>query len=106
MRLPLFVLCCILLSAGLACALTLPMAETELNIAILSATEQVVDKIPLPRQADAFRREFAAKLRNGRADRKDYENCKKGIEALELPEHKRPFYLQLAEYHRYLPTTK
>ena len=86
MRLPLFALCCLLLSNGFARALALPMAETELDMGI-PATAPVVDKkpVPLPRRADVFRKEFALKLRKGRAERKDYDDGQKGIETLERP---------------------
>ncbi|MDR2756085.1 MAG: hypothetical protein LBC20_10285, partial [Planctomycetaceae bacterium] len=49
---------------------------------------------------DKFRKEFSFKIRRGTALRKDYDACKNGLEQLELPEHKQPFYVLLALYHR------
>ena len=97
MKPSLFALCCLLLSNGFVRAPALPMAETELDMGI-PATAPVVDKkpVPLPRRADVFRKEFALKLCKGRAERKDYDDCRKGIETLERP----PFCLHLAEYYR------
>jgi hypothetical protein len=63
--------------------------------------EVSVDKIPpLSVQADKFRKEFSFKIRCGTAIRKDYDACKNGLEQLEIEEHKQPFYLLLAHYHR------
>ncbi|MDR0609955.1 MAG: hypothetical protein LBG58_07595, partial [Planctomycetaceae bacterium] len=55
---------------------------------------------PLSVKADKFRKDFSFKIRHGTAVRKDYDKCKNGIEQLEFPEHKQPFYLLLAHYHR------
>ena len=87
MRLSLFALC-LLLCVG---AFALPTTEPQRNIEISMATYT-----PLPRRADVFRKEFALKLCKGRAERKDYDDCRKGIETLERP----PFCLHLAEYYR------
>jgi hypothetical protein len=57
-------------------------------------------RVPLPDDANKFRREFSLKIRRGTAIRKDYDKCKNGLERLELSEHKQPFYLLLALYHR------
>ncbi|MDR0608616.1 MAG: hypothetical protein LBG58_00725, partial [Planctomycetaceae bacterium] len=51
-------------------------------------------------KADQCLKEFSLKIRHGTAVRKDYDLCKNGIEQLEFPEHKQPFYLLLAHYHR------
>ncbi|MDR1140210.1 MAG: hypothetical protein LBL62_00860, partial [Planctomycetaceae bacterium] len=76
------------------------LAESS-EIEKLEVAENTENKIPpLSKEADKFRKEFSQKIRRGTAVRKDYDVCKNGIEPLKFDEHKQPFYLLLALYHR------